>query len=282
MSFLIVTFNGSYNISDGIMFIIGLFVIYGLVIGSFCNVVISRLRCGENIITKGSHCTQCHASIRWRDNIPVISYGILRGKCRTCGKHISVQYPFVELLNAMLFGGVGYLFTQGFMDTVYSAIVYAIIFACLSIILVYDFLYMEIPMHVMWCAIALCVAVRCIDAFFGGSFDTVWNNQLFLYGISGLIAFGFFFGLSYYSDETWMGYGDAFIALVMGLLLGPIGTFVALLLAFCVGAVCGVVLMLVQGKTMKTEMPFGPFLIMGLWTVFFLHTIVPDIFSFFV
>ncbi len=257
-------------------------MIYGLVIGSFCNVVISRLRCGENIITKGSHCTQCHTPIRWRDNIPVISYGILRGKCRACGKHISVQYPFVELLNAVLFGGVGYLFAQGFIDTVYSAIVYAIIFACLSIVLVYDFLHMEIPMHVMWCAIVLSVVLRCGEDCFLVSTGDIWDSHVFVYGMSGLVAFGFFFALSYFSDETWMGYGDAFIALAMGLLLGPIGTFVALLLAFCVGAVCGVVLMLAQGKTMKTEIPFGPFLIMGLWTIFFLHTIMPDIFSFFV
>src|SRR5664279_3461149 len=77
-------------------------LIFGMLVGSFLNVCICRLPKGESVVSPPSHCPNCDYRIRWYDNIPLASYLLLRGKCRGCGKHISVQYPLVELLNGLL------------------------------------------------------------------------------------------------------------------------------------------------------------------------------------
>ncbi len=253
------------------------FVVYGLLIGSFCNVVISRLRTGEGMILERSHCPKCSKPILWYDNIPVISFAILRGKCRNCTKKISWQYPLVEILVSGVFGCVGYLFVTHTISSLLVAVLYVFVFASLVVILVYDAKYMEIPMNVMWFAIGILVIANIVtDIYHVPPLTDIWSSTSFLHGMSALTAFCFFFGLSYYSDETWMGYGDAFVAIAVGLLLGPIGTFVALLLAFCIGAVYGIVLMLLRQKTMKSEVPFGPFLITGLFLAFLITYMYPE------
>jgi prepilin signal peptidase PulO-like enzyme (type II secretory pathway) len=203
---------------------------------------------------------------------------MLRGTCRNCTKKISPQYPIVELLTGLVFASVGYFYSVGAIADMIVAVMYAFAFACLVVIVVYDWRYMEIPMGVMWGAIALFLTANVATDWYSGAFDgSVWATQTFLYAASAAVAFCFFFGLSYISDETWMGYGDAFIAIAIGLLLGPVGTFVALLIAFCVGAIYGVGLMLIQGKSSKTEIPFGPFLILGLYTAFIIVHAYPDL-----
>lgn len=257
-----------------------LFFIYGLVVGSFCNVVISRLRTGENMVFQRSHCPQCMTPIGWRDNVPVLSYLLLGGKCRSCKKPISRQYPFVEIVTAVIFASVGLFYVQDTVGYLLVAVIYAFAFAHLMVIFVYDGKYMEIPMFVMWMCIGLFVVANIVMDLNSDVFATdLWGSVTVMHGLSALVAFGFFFGLSYISDETWMGYGDAFIALAMGLLLGPIGTFVAMLIAFCVGAVYGVGLMIIQKKSSKTEIPFGPFLIFGMYCAFVLQNVYPEFFA---
>ncbi len=263
------------------MLLIILFFIYGAVIGSFCNVVIHRLHTGENIVLQRSHCPQCNAVIRWRDNVPIVGYLFLRGKCRDCHKKISVQYPIVELVAGCIFASIGYFCSVNVISLL-SGVFYALAFAGLIIIFVYDLMYMKIPMGVMWTVIAFfLIANVCIDVGSTAKYMDVWHSTIVVHGLSALIAFGFFFGLSYFSDETWMGYGDAFIAIAIGMLLGPIGTFLALLCAFCIGAIWGIFLLCVRGKTMKTEIPFGPFLIFGLYSVFFMQNAFPDFVEYF-
>ncbi|MFA5986224.1 MAG: prepilin peptidase [Parcubacteria group bacterium] len=264
------------------MIYIILFFIYGLVIGSFCNVVICRLRTGEGLVVQKSHCPQCKKNIAWKDNIPVLSYILLRGKCRACQKKISMQYPLVEFATGAIFGAVGAFFVHGSIDHLLVAVLYAFVFAHLVVIFVYDWKYMEIPMNVMWMAIALLIVANMtrdlhIDAFW----TDVWSSVSFTHGMSAVVAFCFFFGLSYISDETWMGYGDAFIAIAIGLLLGPIGTFIALLVAFCVGAIYGIGLMVIKKRSLKTEVPFGPFLIFGLGAAFVVQNVYPHMISLF-
>jgi leader peptidase (prepilin peptidase) / N-methyltransferase len=259
-----------------------LFVIYGLAVGSFCNVVISRMRTGENMVVAPSHCPTCKMQILWRDNIPLIGYMMLRGKCRNCKKKISIQYPVVEFLTAALFGLVGYFYVIGFVPLLITAILLSIAMACLVVIFVYDAKYMEIPMIVMWIAIALFFAVNVFTDLHNNAFEAgFWDSMTVMHGISALVAFCFFFGLSYVSDETWMGYGDAFVAIAIGLLLGPMGTFIALLFAFCVGALYGVVLMMLRRKNLKSEVPFGPFLITGMIVSYVLSGLVTDVGMFF-
>ncbi len=260
-----------------------LFFIYGLAFGSFCNVVISRLRSGEGVVAKGSHCPKCGKSIRWQDNIPVFSFLFLRGKCRSCKKKISWQYPLVEIMTAVIFGFIGYFYAIESIDNLLVAVLYSFAFACLVVIFVYDVKYMEIPMNAMWLAILLLLVANVISDIDANAFaDGLWQTKTFAHSISALVAFCFFFGLSYVSDETWMGYGDAFVAIAIGLLLGPIGTFLALMVAFCVGAVWGMVLVVAKGSSMKSAIPFGPFLIFGLFTIFLIQNLWPSFFDFFI
>lgn len=264
------------------MIFVILFFIYGLVIGSFCNVVIHRLRTGENIALQQSHCPHCKTPIQWRDNVPVLGYMLLRGKCRKCHKKISIQYPLVEFFTGLIFASVGYFCSMGSLESLLAGVFYALAFAGLMVIFVYDLRYMEIPMGVMWSVIGfLILANVSLDLTLGVS-DGVWSSVTFMHGLSAFVAFCFFFGLSYFSDETWMGYGDAFIAIAIGLLLGPIGTFLALLVAFCVGALWGIFLMFAKGRTMKTEIPFGPFLILGLYVIFVVQNLYPDFVGYFI
>ncbi len=265
------------------MIYIILFFIYGLVIGSFCNVVIHRLYTREGVVLQQSHCPHCKSDIIWKDNIPLLSYFILRGKCRVCRQKISMQYPLVEVTTGVLFGVVGFFYTNGSIDNLLIAVLYAFVFAHLMVIFVYDWKHMEIPMSVMWMAIMLSFVINVMIDIHAHAFaENLWESISFLHGASALVAFCFFFGLSYVSDETWMGYGDSFIAIVLGLILGPIATFVALLTAFCVGAIYGIGLMAVKKRSLKTEIPFGPFLIFGLFTAFILQYAYPDLFSFFI
>lgn len=244
--------------------------------------MISRLRSGENIVLKQSHCPQCKTPILWRDNIPVIGFLLLRGKCRACHKKISLQYPLVEIATGLIFASIGYFHSIGTVSSLLASVFIALAFACLVVIFVYDLKYMEIPMTVMWSAIGFFIAANFSQDLFDGFVGGFWESVIFSHGMSALVAFCFFFGLSYFSDETWMGYGDAFIAIAIGLLLGPIGTFLALLVAFCVGALYGMGLMFVKKKSMKTEIPFGPFLIFGLYAIFFVRGLIPDFVDYFI
>jgi leader peptidase (prepilin peptidase) / N-methyltransferase len=259
-----------------------LFFIYGLVVGSFCNVVIHRLRVGEGVIAQGSHCPHCNTPIKWRDNVPLVGFMLLRGKCRSCKKKISVQYPLVELANGLLFMGVGYFYHSGSIDVLITAILIALALAGLSIIFVYDLKYMEVPMGVMWSVIGLLLLANGVMDLYDGLSGGVWESTTYFHALSAFVVFCFFFGLSYFSDETWMGYGDAFIAIAIGLLLGPFGSFFALLVAFCVGALGGIFLMFFKGKGLKSEIPFGPFLIFALYGTFFIQNLVPDLVDFFI
>jgi len=253
-----------------------LFFIYGLAFGSFCNVVISRTRSGEKLFLSHSHCPKCKKNIGWKDNIPVVSFLLLQGKCRHCHKKISWQYPIVELMTGVIFGFIGYFYVAGSVSNLLVAVLYSFAFACLVVVFVYDVKYMEIPMAAMWGAIGLFFFANIVSDINVGAFSTgFFQSATFTHSISALVAFCFFFGLSYVSHETWMGYGDAFVAIAIGLLLGPIGTFLALMVAFCVGAIIGIGLIMAQGKTMKTAIPFGPFLIFGLFVLYVVQNMWP-------
>lgn len=243
--------------------------------------VIHRLRTGEGIVVQQSHCPRCNAHITWKDNIPVVSYLLLRGKCRQCGQRISIQYPLVEIITGVVFASVGYFYSIGSINPLLGGVFYVFAFACLVVIFVYDLKYMEVPMNAMWLAIAFLITANGITDLTSGSAGGFWSSITVMHVLSAAVAAGFFFGLSFVSDETWMGYGDAFIAAAIGLLLGPMGTFLALLVAFCVGAFYGIGLMIVRKKTMKTEIPFGPFLIFGLYIIFVVKNIYPDFMSLF-
>ena len=252
-----------------------IFLIFGLIIGSFLNAVVYRLEAVESLLER-SHCPHCKKKVRWFDNVPLVSFILLSARCRDCGEKISWQYPVVEASTGIMFALLGnYFFNLSDVSSWTLTASYLIIFSILMIIFVYDFKYMEIPMLVLWIGIGVSLV------YFIFSDYQVFHlavSILDLKTISGLlgalIAGGFFFALAAYSKETWMGYGDADLGLLAGLVVGWPNVWGALLLSFTLGALISVMLICFGRKTMKSQVPFAPFLISGV----FLATILPQMF----
>lgn len=235
-----------------------------------------------SFIKPSSHCFFCEKKISWIDNIPVFSFLILKGKCRNCNNKISWQYPTMELMTGIIWGLVGYLYVFGFIDDLFLAILWNLVFSALLVIFIYDWKYMEIPMGLVWFSIVLIIIIN----FFVDKFNTFnldfFESILFINSLTGLISFIFFFGLSFISNEEWMGYGDSFLALLVGLALGPTACFLALLVAFCVGAIFSIVIITLKKAGLKSQVPFGPFLIFGFMCIFFVQFLFTELLNLFV
>lgn len=256
------------------------FVVIGCIVGSFLNVVVYRFRSQEGGIIDGqSHCRSCGENLTWRDNIPIISYLMLRGSCRACDEKISLQYPLVEAFTGLLFGLIAYFLIGSLFDGagITAGLLTMAVFAALTVILVYDYKYMEVPMITIWIGVFFAVVLLLVKDVVFADFlaQGFFGTALFSHGMAGAVAFLFFFSLSYVSDEKWMGYGDGYIALVIGLLLGPASTFLAMLLAVWSGAFIGIFLACMGGKSMKTAIPFGPFLVLGAISAFIVTHALP-------
>lgn len=240
--------------------------IAGLVVGSFLNVVISRLYTKEKILYSRSHCPYCKKVLAWYDLIPLISFASVKGKCRWCGKKISWQYPLVEFFTGFFFVLVGYLFFGGFLcqSLFYCSIVllfYCFFISCLIVVFVYDLKHFIIPDKVIYPAIIGGLSFRVFLDLAQASNGAVgqWSNTT-RGGLAAGIAAGFFLALVLGSRGKWMGLGDVKLALFMGLILGWPNILVALVLAFVLGATIGIILILAKKKTLKSQIPFGPFL----------------------
>jgi prepilin signal peptidase PulO-like enzyme (type II secretory pathway) len=255
----------------------------GLAIGSFLNVIICRLKTKENFFLSRSHCPHCKKTLKWFDLIPVLSFISTFGKCRYCHKKISWQYPLVEIItgglfllifNFSAFGGsaVGGQFfnlqTSNFsflnfflLLTAYFLLLF--ILCSLIVIFVYDLKHYIIPDKIIYPAIIVAL-------IFNFQFS-IFNFQTLFYAIfSAIIASGFFFLIILISKGAWMGFGDVKLAFLIGLILGWPDIIFALFLAFILGAVIGLILIGLKIKSMKSQIPFGPFLvaatiIMMLW-----------------
>lgn len=254
--------------------IVMLFFLLGLVIGSFLNVVVYRLQTGESFVSGRSHCARCGKQIRWYDNIPLLGFLWLRGKCRDCRTHISWQYPLVELGTGLVFVLIGWAFfsledSQTWLLTAF----YLALFSLLIIVFVYDWLTMYIPMVPVWMAVALVVAYDIATVIAGSaSWGSLWPLVL-----SGAGAFLFFYALVAVSHETWMGMGDAYLTLLMGLVLGWPTVLWALTFSFGLGSVIGLALVAWGSKGMKSQIPFGPFLVIGTLATLVLPKIFPSL-----
>lgn len=230
-----------------------LIFIFGLVIGSFLNVVICRLNTKEKILVARSKCPECGAFLKWYDLIPIFSFLIQKGRCRYCHKKISWQYIIIEIITAYLF-----LLIFNFQFSIFNEfsiyqfsnlIFYLIIYCFLIIIFVYDLKTYLIPDKIVYPAIIISLIFRLF------SIPEFWN-----YFLSALIPSAFFLLLILVSRGKWMGMGDVKLAFLMGLVLGWPNIFIALMLAFCFGAIIGIFLILFGKKKMKSQIPFGPFL----------------------
>lgn len=226
-----------------------LFLIIGMAVGSFLNVIILRIDTLTTVLYERSHCPKCKKTLRWFDLIPFISFVLLRARCRYCGEKISWQYPAVEIGTGLLFA---FLYTM--FGWWIGLIYYLIIFSLLIVIFVYDIKTKTVPEIFVWITLAI--------AFLGGWYFGAYTFGSMLLG--GIIAGGFLALLVVISKERWMGAGDIKIGLILGLLTGYPNAVVGLFLAFLLGSAVGIIAILIKKKTVKEALPFAPFLIISL------------------
>ncbi len=232
--------------------------VYGLVIGSFLNVVIWRIPRKESIVRPPSHCPGCDGKIANRDNVPVVSWLLLRGRCRNCGTAISVRYPFVELLTAILFAAVGARFAHSWALPAY--LVLAGFLVALSAI---DLEHFILPNRILYPADAAALVLLGVASAASHDWGAFGRAVL-----AGVVAFSVFFAIHVASPRG-MGFGDVRLAFLLGLSLGWLGwgeVAGGLFAGFLYGAVVGVVLIAVKIRGRKQQIPFGPFLAAGAMT----------------
>ena len=255
-----------------------IFLLLGLIIGSFLNVLVYRLRFAEELFWDRSKCPHCQHMIRWYDNMPVISFILLKFRCRDCKQKISYQYPLVEIFTGLVFSLVGYVFFKlENPATWFVTFYYLLISGSLISILVYDWLYMEIPGEVLWVTVGLAVLYNLIIdwASFGDSVSSlgmtggILGLQTYAGALAAFGAFLFFLLLSSLSREKWMGMGDSYLAILLGLVVGFPKILLALFLAFFIGAIYGMLMMVIGKKKMKSQIPFAPFLVLGTFMALF-------------
>ncbi len=221
--------------------------IFGAVVGSFLNVCIYRIPRKESIAFPGSHCPVCNAPIRFYDNVPIVSWIFLLGKCRKCRSPISIQYPIVEAINA---GGYLYLYTR--FGLTGEAGLYALFFSALLVITFIDLYHKIIPdvislpgigVGLLACLFVLPPAF--LDALIGASLG---------WGLFYLVAF---------LSRGGMGGGDIKLIAMIGAFLGWEKMLLTIMLGAFAGSIVGIALMIFFRKSRKYAVPFGPFLALG-------------------
>lgn len=236
--------------------------IIGLLVGSFLNVVILRLNTGESFGGR-SKCGACAATLRWYELVPVASFLAQGGRCLSCAARISRQYIVVELLTAAIF-----LLVYSKETVSAETVFYWLVFSMLVVVAAYDIRHTIIPPQFSHTLIALGILRQIIEP---SRASIVVAIGLFL----------FFAGLWYFSGGRWMGFGDAKLALGIGLLFPAVVSLAGTALAFWVGAIVGILLLFLRKKrfTLKSEMPFAPFLAFGAFIAYFFEFSLPFIVS---
>ena len=229
--------------------------VLGLAVGSFLNVVIHRVPKKESVVTPRSRCPQCGTELAPRDNIPVVSWLVLRGKCRTCSAPISVRYPLVELATALLWVAMAVRFGAD-----WALPAYLVLAASLLAISVIDLELYIIPNRIVYPTLAIAAPLLVAAALLNDDVDAIKRAA-----IGGLAAFIALFVIHVISPRG-MGFGDVRLSGVLGMYLGWIDlslVFLGLFLGFLLGAVVGIGLMVVGRRGRKDAVPFGPFLAAG-------------------
>lgn len=247
-----------------------IFLIYGALLGSFVNAWVWRTRHNKKINQGRSICPHCKHKLSAKDLIPVLSYLMLGCKCRYCKAKISIQYPIVELISAILFaglylhfesvGGWGWLLLASWLAMTVFLIAAA----------VYDALWYELPIKFTVPAVAIAIIIFMLDGVRLGA--PLAQQKLFI-----TIAFsGFFYILWLLSKGKWMGDGDIGLAAIMGMVLMPSQLVVAALASFNAGAIVALILIMTGRKSRKDIIAFGPFLIGGMYFGLFFGQAIID------
>ncbi len=283
--------------------------VIGLVFGSFLNVVVYRLNPALKLkggVFGRSVCLHCKTQLRWYDLIPIFSFFLLKRQCRYCGGKVSWQYPIVEILSGLIWVGVFYkIFNDNFspfggspaggqffptfqsgssisqprlsggeIGTIFNFLYYVFIFSALLVIAIYDFKWKIIPDKIVYPAIAVILVFNLFEI------SKYQNITIFFWSLLiAIIAFSFFFVIYFSSSGRTMGLGDAKLAFLIGIFLSPLLAITAFTLAFIIGAAFGIIAIWLGKKTLKSQMAFGPFLVLGVTVAFFFSSFILKIFQ---
>lgn len=266
--------------------------LFGLGIGSFLNVVSLRFRPEKAVfdfqrLGGRSFCPHCEKILRWFELVPLASFLIQRGRCRSCGRRLSWQYPLVELLSGLIFVAVPFFFhvphSMFQVSSFLFWLIWILIFLVLLLISLIDFRHLLIPNELSWILTALGLVLTAFEAGNGSSafyeqsflrhyalifgwFQNIWFSHLLAALTAALI-----FGLIFYAGQgRAMGAGDIKLGFALGLILGWPDIMLALILAFFLGGAAGVFLLLTRRKGRQSLIPFAPFLSAGVALTVFL------------
>ncbi len=241
-----------YEIEVIIIFILGLL---GLIVGSFSNVCIYRIPKNESIIFPASHCSKCRKTIKPIDNIPLLSYILLKGRCRHCKSKISIQYPIVELLTGLI-----YLIIYLIYGLTIQTLIYIILSSALIIIAFIDLNEQIIPDVISLPGIVIgfilsffVTYISFVDSILGILGIAVGGGIILIIGLGGSVIF----------KKEAMGGGDIKLAAMIGAFLGYRYIIISLFLGFFLGALTGIILIMAKIKSREDVVPFGPFIVLG-------------------
>lgn len=258
------------------LFLIFTIFVFGLIFGSFLNCLIWRLKTNESLWGR-SHCPKCNQQISWYDNIPVLSFIILKARCRHCQKKISWQYPLLELGFALVFTSLFFFIAQDFNLLELLRAKFLILFFrdflfifILAVVFVYDYNWQEVPMIIVWPGIALMIFFSWLIGF----------NILTVLIASSLTAI--FFLIQYLlTSGRGLGEGDIWLGALLGArFVSTQEIFLTIFGTYIIGALVGIFLLAWGKKKIKSKVPLGPFLVIGaLITLFFSEIILNWYFS---
>lgn len=232
-------------------FVLAAAALFGAVIGSFLNVVIYRVPLGQSIVTPPSRCPKCGSLLAWYDNIPVLGWLLLSGRCRTCGNPISIQYPIVELITALLFVLAVWLTPPG------PLLASRLLLICLLIALFgIDLEHQILPNSITLPGIGAGVLLSVIA-------PPGWRDALLGVLLGGGVLYGIAGAYFLWRREEGLGMGDVKMLAMIGAFLGWKAVLVTLVLSSFSGAAIGVALIAAEKGGMKLKLPFGTFLAIG-------------------
>ena len=227
--------------------------IFGLVFGSFYNVVGLRVPKKESIVTPPSHCVSCNRRLSAIDLVPVFSYVFLRGKCRTCGAKVSPIYAITELVTGVLFA-----FATWRLGITWELAVALLFISLLVIINVSDIAYMLIPNKILLFFLPFFIVGRIVSPL-----EPWWDSI-----VGAAVGFSLLLLIAIVSKGG-MGGGDIKLFLLIGLVLGTVPTLLTLFLASVIGMIAGMIVLKIKGKGRKTPVPFGPSIVVAAIIVYF-------------